>query len=95
MPSVRSECGNDRAEQTMNGPTDDLPEAIKRMAEIILYEIENAGSPIFALKGGAKGDGFILGITCCSGLSVERCELLSNHFDSTLEKKLRSLNLDL
>ncbi|MDR0189471.1 hypothetical protein RCO22_11030 [Pseudomonas yamanorum] len=79
----------------MNGPTDDLPEAIKRMAEIILYEIENAGSPIFALKGGAKADGFVLGITCCNGLSAESCELLSNHFDSTVEKKLRSLNLGL
>ncbi|MDR0191938.1 hypothetical protein RCO22_23615 [Pseudomonas yamanorum] len=77
----------------MNKHTEDLPEAIRRQAEVILYEIEHSGSPIFAIKGGAKADGFILGITCCSGLSAERCELLSDYFDSAVEKRLKSLNL--
>lgn len=77
----------------MTKSTDDLPEAIKRVAEIIFYEIEHAGSPIFVVKVGAKANGFIMGITCCSGLSAERCDLLSDDFDSAVEKRLKSLSL--
>lgn len=79
----------------MNPYTDDLPDAIKRQADRLFYDIERAGSMIFAVKTGAKAEGFILGITCCGGLPAERCELLSNHFDSAVEKRLRLLTAGL
>lgn len=55
----------------MREATNDLPEPIKRQAERILRKIELAGSMILAVKSGAKAQGFILGITCCDGLSTE------------------------
>lgn len=77
----------------MSEATNDLPEAIKRQVERILHEVEVAGSTILAVKSGAKAQGFILGITCCEGLTPERCELLSSHFDSAVEQRLRALTL--
>ncbi|XVJ50111.1 hypothetical protein ACDZ94_26885 (plasmid) [Pseudomonas sp. UBT] len=77
----------------MKEPTNDLPDAIRRQAEKILHDIENAGSMIFAVKNGAKANGFVLGIMCSGGLPTERCEALSAHFDDVTEKKLRSLAL--
>ncbi|MBX7274963.1 hypothetical protein K2E96_29860 [Pseudomonas sp. ERGC3:05] len=79
----------------MREATHDLPEAIKRQADRVLHEIEHAGSMILAVKSGAKAQGFILGISCCDGLSSERCELLSDHFDSVVEHRLRLLTLGL
>lgn len=79
----------------MREATNDLPAPIKRQAEKILREIERAGSIILAVKSGAKAQGFILGITCCDGLSTERGELLSDHFDSVVEGRLKSLTLGL
>jgi hypothetical protein len=77
----------------MSGATNDLPEAIKRQAEKILHEIKFSGSMIHAVKNGAKAQGFILGLTCCGALSPERCELLSSHFDTEVEKRLRALTV--
>lgn len=74
------------AGEAMTKATNDLPEPIKRQAEKILYDIELAGSMILAVKNGAKAQGFILGIICCNGLSIERCERLSDHFDNVLEQ---------
>ncbi|WPO00648.1 hypothetical protein [Pseudomonas sp. MUP55] len=73
----------------------DLPGPIKRQADRILREIELAGSMILAVKGGAKAQGFVLGIDCCDGLTSERCEELASHFDSVVEQRLRSLTLGL
>ncbi|AZF05733.1 hypothetical protein [Pseudomonas sp. R5-89-07] len=73
----------------------DLPGPIKRQAYRILREIELAGSMILAVKGGAKAQGFVLGIDCCDGLTSERCEELASHFDSVVEQRLRSLTLGL
>lgn len=84
-----------REVRTMCEATDDLPEAIKHQADKILHEVESAGSMILAVKSGAKAQGFILGIICCGGLSQERCELLSSHFDSEVEKRLRALTVGL
>ncbi|MHC8363763.1 hypothetical protein ACYZUA_26470 [Pseudomonas sp. LS2P72] len=77
----------------MREATNDLPDPIKQQAERILREIELAGSMILAVKSGAKAQGFILGIKCCDGLPAERCELLSDHFDSIVEQRLKSLIL--
>jgi len=74
---------------------DDLPEPMKGQAEMIIREIERAGSMILAVKSGAKAQGFILGIKCCEGLPRDRCELLSEHFDSTVEQRMRLLTLGL
>jgi hypothetical protein len=79
----------------MRETTTDLPEPIRRQAERILHEINFAGSMILAVKSGAKAQGFIMGITCCNGLPTERCELLSDHFDSVVEQKLRALTVGL
>ncbi|AZF11123.1 MULTISPECIES: hypothetical protein [unclassified Pseudomonas] len=73
----------------------DLPGPIKRQADRILREIELAGSMILAVKSGAKAQGFVLGITCCEGLTSERCEQLASHFDSVVEQRLRALTLGL
>lgn len=73
----------------------DLPGPIKRQADRILREIELAGSMILAVKGGAKAQGFVLGIDCCDGLTSERCEELASHFDTVVEQRLRSLTLGL
>lgn len=72
--------------------TSDLSEAIKRQAEIILHMIESSGSMILAVKSGARAQGFMQGIICCEGLSLERCELLSSHFDSAVEKRLKAID---
>ena len=77
----------------MREATNDLPEPIKRQTERSLREIETAGSMIVAVKSGAKAQGFILGITCCDGLSAERCEQLSEYFDSAVEQRLKTLTL--
>ena len=79
----------------MSDHTVDLPEAIRRRAERIIHDIEQAGSMIIAVKNGAKAEGFILGISCCSGLTQDRCDLLLIHFEDVLEKSLRSLTLGL
>ena len=79
----------------MNEAINDLPGPIKRQAERILREIELAGSMILAVKGGAKAQGFILGVMSCEGLAAARCEQLANHFDSAVEQRLRSLTLGL
>jgi hypothetical protein len=79
----------------MKEALNDLPGPIKRQADRILREIELAGSMILAVKGGAKAQGFVLGITCCEGLTPERCEQLASHFDSVVERRLRSLTLGL
>ncbi|AUZ46201.1 hypothetical protein [Pseudomonas orientalis] len=79
----------------MKEAINDLPGPIKRQADRILREIELAGSMILAVKGGAKAQGFVLGITCCEGLTSERCEALASHFDSVVEQRLRSLTLGL
>jgi len=73
----------------------DLPGPIKRQVDRILREIELAGSMILAVKGGAKAQGFVLGIDCCDGLTSERCEELASHFDHVVEQRLRSLTLGL
>jgi hypothetical protein len=83
------------AERGMREDTNDLPEPIRRQANRILYEIELAGSMILTVKSGAKAQGFVMGIACCEGLSTERCEQLSSHFDSVVEQRLRSLTLGL
>lgn len=77
----------------MNEATKNLPEAIRLQAERILHDIENAGSIILAVKNGAKADGFVLGIMCSEGLPAEHCEILSAHFDTVTEKRLRLLGL--
>ncbi|RON42370.1 hypothetical protein [Pseudomonas brassicacearum] len=77
----------------MNHVTNDLPEAIRRQAERILRDIENAGSMIVAVKSGAKANGFVLGVMCSGGLPLEQCDLLSAHFDKVTEMKLRQLAL--
>jgi hypothetical protein len=77
----------------MNDQTDDLPEAIRRRADRIIHDIEHAGSMILAVKNGAKAEGFILGISCRTGLTQERCDLLLAHFEEVLEKRLRSMTL--
>ncbi|RON42353.1 hypothetical protein [Pseudomonas brassicacearum] len=79
----------------MSDHTDDLPEAIRRRAERIIFDIEHAGSMIIAVKNGAKAEGFILGISCWSGLTQDRCDLLLAHFEDVLEKRLRTLTLGL
>lgn len=53
----------------MSDHTVDLPEAIRRRAERIIHDIESAGSMILAVKNGAKAEGFIMGISCWSGLT--------------------------
>ncbi|WP_426619454.1 hypothetical protein ACP3TY_05800 [Pseudomonas rustica] len=75
--------------------TDDLPELIRRRAERIVFDIEHAGSMIAAVQNGAKAEGFILGISCWSGLTPDRCDLLTMHFEDVLEKRLRTLILGL
>lgn len=59
----------------MRKATNDLPEPIKRQAEKIFREIELAGSMILAVKNGAKAEGFILGILCCEGLSLNSTQI--------------------
>lgn len=79
----------------MSDHTDDLPEVIRRRAERIVFDIEHAGSMIIAVKNGAKAEGFILGISCWSGLTQDRCDLLLAHFEDVLERRLRALTLGL
>lgn len=79
----------------MRDAINDLPGPIKRQAERMLREIELAGSMILAVKGGAKAQGFIVGIMCCEGLTVARCEELASYFDSVVEQRLKALTLGL
>lgn len=77
----------------MNVVTSDLPEVIRRQADRILKDINNAGSMIVAVKNGAKANGFVLGVMCAGGLPLERCELLAVQFDEVTESRLRFLAL--
>lgn len=79
----------------MRDAINDLPGPIKRQAERMLREIELAGSMILAVKGGAKAQGFIVGIMCCEGLTAARCEELASYFDSVVEQRLKALTLGL
>lgn len=75
--------------------TSDLPDPIRRHAERIRREIDNAGSLIAAVKAGARANGFVLGVMCSGGISAERCDSLAEQFDLLTESKLRLLALGL
>ncbi|WLG59649.1 hypothetical protein PSH77_14275 [Pseudomonas extremorientalis] len=79
----------------MNDATNDLPEVVRRQVKKIISDIECAGSMILAVKSGARANGFVLGLVCAGGITVDQGEALYEYFDHATEKRLKALTLSL